>query len=154
METGGKRTVPAMPADGIQALRDLITESRAMREGIETDRQLWRVRIRAGLALVAVAVLLIGGLLTLTIRFEQERKERSSANLANLEQIRAVNERIADCTTVGGECYDRGAARTGQAIAELARLQIAIELCGRDADNDTVAEMERCVAAKSKPAAK
>jgi hypothetical protein len=145
---------PGLPASSVQALRDLITESKALRKDIDLDRRLWRQRIRLGLVLVAVAVLLLGGLLSLTVRFEQDRKGRSAANIAELREIQAVNERIADCTTAGGACYERGASRTGDAIAQLARLQIAINLCGRESGNDTMAEMERCVAAKSKAAAK
>ncbi len=147
MEPGGKRT--ALPADGIQALNDLVAESRAMREGIAVDRQLWRVRIRAGLVLVAIAVLLIGGQLSLTIRFEQERKERSAANIENLRRIEAINERIADCTTAGGDCYEQGQKRTGAVLVEVTRIQILVDLCGRVADNDTLAEMERCVATQA-----
>jgi hypothetical protein len=43
---------------------------------------------------------------------------------------------MADCTTPGGECYERGNARTGEAIAELDRRgmfsSIAIVLCSRE----------------------
>ncbi len=152
MEPGGKRTVPAMPADGIQALRDLVTESRAMRAAIDVDRQVWKIRIRLVLGAVAVAVVMIGGLLSLTVRFEQERKGRSAANIAELQEIQAVNSRIADCTTAGGECYERGQERTGAVLAEVTRIQILVDLCGREPGNDTLAEMERCVAAKVKAA--
>ncbi len=137
-----------MPADGIQALRDLVDESKALREGIETDRQLWKVRIRLGLILVVVAVVMIGGLLTIVV----QNRFRSNQNAEILRQQVHLNQQIADCTTEGGKGSQRGASRYSAAIAELARVQIAVNGCGREQGNDTVAEMEKCVAAKVKAA--
>jgi hypothetical protein len=137
---------PNLPADGIQALNDLVAESRALREGIDTDRQLWKIRIRMGLALVVVAVVMIGGLLTIVV----QNRLRSNQNSEILRRNAELSELIADCTTTGGECYERGQRRTGGAVAEVARLQILIELCGQDRGNDTEAELQRCVAARTK----
>ena len=139
---------PALPGSSVQALRDLIAESRSLREDIDLDRRLWKQRIRVGLALIVVVVLMIGGLLTIVV----QNRFRSNQNAEILRQQVHLNQQIADCTTEGGKCSQRGAQRTGEAIAELARLQIAIDLCGREPDNDTMPEMERCVAARSKAA--
>jgi hypothetical protein len=123
-------------------------EQREAAEAAERARRRRAERWMMGL-LVALSLVIVG-LSMLVIRFEADRRDRSAANAEILRRNAQLSEQIADCTTAGGECYERGAQRTGQAVAELARVQILIEVCGHDPDNDTVAEMNRCVEAEAK----
>ncbi len=143
MEPGGKRV--ALPEANVQALRDLISESQALRKELDQDRAMWRIRTRYALLMIVATLLMVGGLLTIVIQFEVERRERSAANAANVRKITEISERIADCTTEGGVCYRDGQARTAGVLAEVVRAQVAVEWCGRDPDVDSRAELEACV---------
>ncbi len=146
MDPTGKRISPALSADGVAALRDLITESQSLRKELDADRTLWRVRSRYALLMIVAIGAMVGGLLTLVIQFEAERRDRSAANAANVRNIAEISERIADCTTEGGTCYREGQARTAGVLAEVVRAQVAVEWCGRSSDVDTRAELQACVA--------
>jgi hypothetical protein len=65
-------------------------------------------------------------------------------------QVKATNDRIADCTTVGGTCYEEGRARTGAAIATLTRISIYVSQCGRlypgESGPQYDTKIEKCVA--------
>ncbi len=144
MEPGGKRTI--LPETNVQALRDLITESKALRRELDQDRAMWRIRTRYALLMVVAILLMVGGLLTIVVQFETERRDRSAANAANVRKVTEISERIADCTTEGGTCYKQGQARTAGVLAEVVRAQIAVEWCGRDPQVGSRAELEACVA--------
>jgi hypothetical protein len=90
------------------------------------------------MALLVVLGLLIAALVTLAI----------TNRVTNTQNANLI-EQIEDCTTTDGDCYKRGQQRTSGAIVEVVRAQVLIELCGQDPDNDTAAELQRCVAAKS-----
>lgn len=146
MEPTGKRLGPDLPANGVQALRDLITESRALREGIDHDREMWRARVRMNAVLMVVVLLAIGGLATIVVQFEMDRRQRSSINSELIRQNARTSELIADCTTEGGDCYRKGQARSATAVQGAIRGYLAVAQCQRVTDTD--AELERCVARK------
>ncbi len=153
MDPTGKRISPALPADGVRALQDLIAESQSLRRQLDADRSLWKVRTRYALLMIVAILLMVGGLLTIVIQFEAERRDRSAANAANVRKITEISERIADCTTEGGGCYREGPARTAGVLAEVVRAQIAVEWCGRSPGVDSRRDLEVCVAREmAKPA--
>lgn len=140
---------PALSAASVQTLRDLITESQALRQELDADRAMWRVRTRYALLMCVAVAVMVGGLLTIVV----QNRLRSNENGEILRRNTEISEQIADCTTAGGDCYERGQARTGGAIAELVRAQIIVEACGRVPGNDTAAEIQACVAEQmAKPA--
>jgi hypothetical protein len=128
-------------------------EQRAAAEAAERARR--RKAERWTMALLAAAVLLLAGLMWMGIQFEADRRARSATNAENLRRIEEISEQntriirqVEDCTSVEGSCARRGQARYGSAIAELVRQQIVIEACGQVPGNDTVAEIQRCVAGR------
>jgi len=97
-------------------------------------------RFVAGL-LVIVAVLVLG-LLTIVV----QNRLRANQNSEILRQTANTSSQIADCTNVGGKCYEQGAARTSVILRTLIRAQIYIEPCRKVSSTD--AETEACVMRK------
>ncbi len=136
--------------DAAAALTAEVRQDREQRAAVEAAERGRRRRAERWVTgLLVVALLMLGGLVTLVLQFEHDRRDRSAASAENLRRIEAINERIADCTTAGGDCYEQGQARTGAILVEVTRIQILVDLCGRVADNDTLAEMEKCVATQA-----
>jgi hypothetical protein len=67
-----------------------------------------------------------------------------------LGQVQQTNNRVADCTTAGGRCYEDGRQRTGAAISTLTRISIYVSQCGRlfpgESGPQYDAKIEACVA--------
>lgn len=65
-------------------------------------------------------------------------------------QVSQTNERVADCTTPGGRCYEDGRARTGSAVADLIRAEVAVAECARQWPGESGPafdrKLEACVA--------
>jgi|SRR5688572_26442504 len=124
-----------LPAHLTESLNNLGDTAAALTAEVRADREGRRRHDRRMLALLVVLSLLVVGLATLGVLNRR-------TNTQNAELI----EQIKDCTSADGECYREGQRRTADAVAELVRAQMLVELCARDAGNDTQAELERCVA--------
>lgn len=90
-------------------------------------------------AAIVVAIVVLAGLAFLVVQDTQRRAQSRDLVRQNAE----TSQRIADCTTAGGQCYEDGARRSGAAIAELIRAQAAVGRC--TVSEDTVAEYDLCV---------
>lgn len=126
--------------DAAMALTDEVRADRGRRE--EEARAVAASQHRQNrimVALLVIVALLVGGLLTMGL----QNRARSSQNAQILRETAVTSERIADCTTVGGTCYQQSAARTGQAVQMIVRAQIYLSGCQKIADTD--AEVEQCV---------
>lgn len=132
-----------LPAHLSQSLDSLGDAAAALTAEVREDRADRRRQDRRMMALLAVAVLLLGGLLTLVVQFDADRRERSAAFAEILRQNARTSELIADCTTEGGDCYAKGQARGQDAVRGAIRGYIAVAQCQRVTDTD--AELERCV---------
>lgn len=110
------------------AARALSEETRADREERRAERQAQRRRDRLTLTLIGLVAVLVVALGAIAWNNRQTYK------------------RIEDCTTTGGKCNEESQKRVGGAISQLVGAQVVIEACGRVPDNDTVAEIEACVA--------
>jgi hypothetical protein len=65
-----------------------------------------------------------------------------------------TNERIVDCTTPGGKCYQQGQKRTGAAVADILKGATYAIACADKRGVQTEAEIQACVLkriAKEKP---
>ena len=65
-----------------------------------------------------------------------------------------TNERIVDCTTPGGKCYQQGQERTGQAVGDILKGATYAIACADKRGVQTEAEIQACVLkriAKEKP---
>lgn len=95
----------------------------------------------AGLA-GAVAVLLVLVMLVRTWGLAEAVREGQQANTRTLDLIES-------CTTVGGECYDRGQEQTADVIELLNTYQRRVvtlaAACADRPDTQSAREIERCV---------
>lgn len=132
----------------IRALETLAEQSETLAADVRADaaqRRADDVRrqkvVKAALAVGLLLVLLIGAVLV--IGWQHARITRQNNQL---------NQRVADCTTVGGECYERGAAHTGTAIDELVRANVHLHRCletpGVDTDVEVMACLEKRMASR------
>lgn len=117
-----------------RALERVADVSRGVRGDVAEANRVRRRDNTVTLVLAAVIVLLLAGALTLTVQ---------NAKIAR--QNREISRQVADCTTAGGRCYQEGQRRTGEAVADIARMQVLVEVCGSQPGVDTVAEVQRCV---------
>src|SRR5688572_21415762 len=106
-----------------------------------------RKRDRVTHAVGVVVCLLL--LVVLAVAWQNQRIGRQNAEISN---------QIADCTTAGGVCYEQGRERTGAAINELVRANMAVHECVDEFRVRGVAvthdALNRCVARKLAPPTK
>ncbi len=121
---------------GIVALQSSLATvadaTNALRADVQAAEKASIRRTRINLVLVGVLVLLVGAVLAIGW------------------QLKQTNDRVADCTTVGGKCYEEGRKRTGEAIRSLTRISIYVSQCGRlwpgESGPEYDKKLERCVA--------
>lgn len=146
--------LPAHLSDTLNSLGDA---ARALTEEVRTESQRRDAEIQAAakmaratadsarrqnqfvLALLAVVAVLVASLLTIVV----QNRLRSNQNAEILRQTAQTSARIADCTTVGGACYEQGVARQSDAIRTLVRAIIYVAPCSQITDTDE--ELEDCV---------
>lgn len=122
-------------------------EAKATRTAIE-DRSRAQRRINAWLiGFVAVTTVLVVLVLFMLVKDSQRRAQSRQI----LKNNAALSAQIADCTSVGGRCYEQSQQRLRAAIVQLTETNKAIILCSRTADTD--AELDACVAARVKKTA-
>jgi hypothetical protein len=125
--------------DAARELADEVRADRAQREKtnkIALDRQRRQNR-RTTILLVFVAVVVVG-LLTIVV----QNRSRSNENATILRQTARTSSQVVDCTTPGGDCYERGNERTEEALSRFMQLIIAVEACG--GQYATESEIEAC----------
>lgn len=151
-----------LPRDPAVLLTALIRESQELREDVaarekrqrqetaEREARQRKVMMLLGLA-VLVALVMIGSVMVLLV----QSRQRGNDTRALLRTNAATNQRIADCTTQGGQCYEQGARRSGELISELIRrlllAQKDIAVCRAQTENGTVAELQACIDTALKP---
>ena len=89
---------------------------------------------------VAIAVLLA----YLTVNSQVELQQLSKV----AKDTKTNSERLVDCTTPGGKCYEQGRSTTSGAIGTINRIAITIEYCaGHLGPTATIAALNACVTA-------
>lgn len=127
-----------------EMLRPFRDEAEATRQAIE-DRSRTQRRINAWvIGLVAVIGVMVVLMLWMLVK-DGQRRAQSRELLKNNADLSA---RIADCTSVGGKCYEQGQLRLKGAIIQLTETNKAIVLCSKTTDSD--AELDACVQARMK----
>ncbi len=128
-------------ADSVDGLRQGVVDDAEQRrqEAAEAQRRQRRT-MRVVLFAVLAAVLLLGGLLTVTIQNKGISKQNGD-----------IAKQIADCTTnERGECYRTSQRRTGQALGSIRQdnvwIAIYVQQCSKVAQTDD--ELEDCVLRK------
>lgn len=78
-----------------------------------------------------------------------ERMRETRANTETLKILardnKATMDLVEDCTSPGGECYDRGARRTGEAVGTINQITIYAAACAKQPANVTVRQIQACV---------
>lgn len=93
-----RRTMSDRQVEELSLIHGAIQENAAAKRELaaEIARQVWWIKFGTAVLAVVLGVLLFIGVLN-----------------------RATNNRVADCTIKGGECYSEGRAETGKAVAQL-----------------------------------
>ncbi len=123
---------------GVAALQTSLAAVVDATEGLRVDvKEAEKARTRwtrISFVLIGVLILLVGAVLAIGW------------------QLKETNDRVADCTTVGGKCYEEGRKRTGEAIGSLTRISVYVSQCGRLYPGESGPEydkkLEQCVAEK------
>ena len=129
--------------DAARELAGEVRSDRAHREEVareESKRQKRRsVIITTLLGLVAI---LVFALLTIVV----QNRARSNENAQILRQTAQTSQRIADCTTAGGTCYEQSNARASDFGQMIIRAMIYKDSCERAVSGD--AAVQDCVMRK------
>lgn len=137
---GGQPSASTVAATQLrQSLAELIGESQALRTDVNAAEQ---ARTKASrLNLMMLVALCVPILLLLALAWQNNRLAR---------ELHDTNERIADCTTVGGKCHTEGGRRTAGAIQAVIDAELFIAQCARLYPNESGPtydrKLENCVA--------
>jgi hypothetical protein len=119
-------------------------EATATRIAVEDRLRVLR-RIYIGLTtFAAVTAVLVALVLVILVQNRQTSAKTRSAITQNAQ----LSAQIADCTSVGGKCYEQSQANLRKTIALLVESNKAIAQCARSTATD--AELNVCVNAKLK----
>jgi len=116
-------------------------EAEATRRAIE-DRSRAQRRINAWL-MGFVAVTCVLAALVIVILLQNRQSSAKSRQL--ISDTAHLSEQIADCTTVGGACYQRGQQRLTGAYDHLTLVGIYTKICLRDQPDATAQQLKSCV---------
>jgi hypothetical protein len=110
---------PVSPTLG-EYLAQMRQDATDLKGDLHSAEQARRRSNAIGLSLLAALILIV-----LAVLVVAAQNNRIAAQTAD------TNQRMSDCTTPGGKCYNQGAQRTGSAIASILRAQIALGECSR-----------------------
>lgn len=115
---------PTTPTPGVAtlstSLTELLKESQALRSDVHAAES---ARRRAGRAILALLILLALFVALVGVVTWQ--------NNQLTQKVTETNERMADCTTPGGRCYEEGTHRTSSAIGDIILASIYMSECAR-----------------------
>lgn len=83
-----------------------------------------------GLMLAGIA----GGLGTIAVQNNQV-----------LLNVQTGTDRLVDCTTPGGKCYEQGSRSQSAAVKTINEMSVYAAYCAHKPDNDTVQEIKSCI---------
>jgi hypothetical protein len=126
------------PAEPLRAsLESLIAESQALRADVHGAEQARRRANKINMGVLAFVALFVVMLVAIAWQNNQV-----------INQVQQANNRLVDCTTPGGVCYEQGQKRTGAAIIALTRISIYVSQCGRlypgESGPEYDAKIEKC----------
>ncbi len=135
-------------SEAMDTLRGLLAQAEQMTGELQLERKVAKHRHRLNAVFLAVIAALIALTVTLIVRLEGDRRQRSAQNAANVRRVEHISEQIADCTTnEKGACFQQSQRRTGALLALLRRdavlTAIYVQQCSKVAQTDE--ELEQCV---------
>lgn len=104
----------------VEYVNELSRNAESLRLDVKVADARAQSRNRINMALLGMLVLFVGAILVVAFQ-----------NNTIAQQTRTTNDKMADCSTPGGKCYEEGAVRTGNAIKSVLRAQIALGECSR-----------------------
>lgn len=142
---GTPHGTPTTVAGLHDSLTEVVAQSQALRLDVHGAEEARRRANRINLGVLGVLVLLVAVLIAIAIQ-----------NNAVARDVRATNQRMADCTTPGGRCYEEGRKRTENAVGAVVRISVYVAECGRlhpgESGPDFDRKLEQCVAERLKTA--
>lgn len=84
-------------------------------------------------------------LVALVIVILMQNRQSSTKSREMIRETAHLSEQIADCTTVGGTCYQRSQQRLAGAYDHLTLVGIHTQLCLRDDPDATASQIKKCV---------
>ena len=108
-----------------RSLDEVIRESKALRRDVDASRE--QARHASRTMLTGIAVLGMGLVVLMVVAILGGRTARDAR--ASADEARATSRLIADCTTPTGKCYADGSKRTGGAVSNIFKGQIAMTEC-------------------------
>ncbi len=127
-------------AELIKPFQEFKQEAAATRAAVEDRLRVLRRIVAWLIGFVAMTTLLVVLVLVILVQNRQTSAKTRSVIRTNAD-LSAV---IADCTQVGGTCYEQNQARLRATIVQLTDANKAIAVCARN--TDTEAELDSCVA--------
>jgi hypothetical protein len=136
-------STPAGSTPSVEALKAslaaLIAESQALRQDVHGAEAARRKANTINLGILGLLTLFVA--LLIAIGWQGN---------VGIHESRETNQRVADCTTPGGQCHQEGQQRLSGAITALTRISIYVSQCGRLYPGESGPEfdrkMEACVA--------
>lgn len=121
-----------------RSLTDLVAESQALRVDVNSAET---ARRRANtINLTAVGLLLLFVVMISAVSWQNNQLAK---------QVNRTNDRMADCTTPGGTCYETSQRRVSGAIADIVRASVFMNQCARlwpnESGPDYDRKLEKCV---------
>ena len=135
-KTATPADVEAVIADRLSTFQHEAAATRLAIQARADEQRRTNMWLTGFIAVTAVLVALV-----LVILVQNRTKTAESRQLIRANAT--LNQQIADCTSVGGECYKQAQARSQLTIAQLIESNKAIAKCARVTGTD--ADLDACV---------
>ena len=112
----------------------------------------WKQRLDATLRILVIMAVITTMVTTGFVVWSLVELQRLSKNSNELNQLTVtISERLQDCTTPGGSCYEQSRSGSSGAIRDINNITIAAAACADREGVDTVADIRKCIEDTLKP---
>ncbi len=139
------RTPPGLTAVG-ELMRPLIEQANELTAAVKHDGM---ERRRENRRIMAIALALLM-LVTINVAILMQNRARSAETREIIRNSAATSERIADCTTAGGECYERSQRSAQDFLGQILIMNQYVVQCAKVTNTDD--ELQACVTERVKAA--
>lgn len=129
--------------DLVKPFQQFQAEAAATRAAVEERLRVLRRIVAWLIGFVAVTTVLVALVLVMLV----QNRQASAKTRAVIKTNADLSAVIADCTNVGGTCYEQNQKRLRDSIGQLIAANKAIAQCARSTSTD--AALDACVAAKT-----
>ena len=142
--TPGPKPSRTAASDLVQPLTEHV---RALTAAVKQDGTERRRQMRWVLGVCSVLLLLL--VINVTVLFQNRQRGLQTAEV--IRNSAATSQQIADCTNVGGKCYQEGQRRTAAVLVQLLDGYKIVAQCAKVTNTDD--ELDVCVDQRLKDAA-